>query len=46
MKMSKDKMNIMLLVGASAMSLMIGLVAGCLKEKISKMESCCIIDEL
>ena len=44
--MMKDKMNIMIIVGASAISMMAGLAVGCLKEKMKNMETCCIIDEM
>lgn len=46
MKMSKDKMNWMLLIGGCMVSMAAGMVAGCMKEKMKKMDSCCIIDEL
>ena len=44
--MMQDKKNIMIIVGASAVSMMAGLLVGCLKEKMKNMETCCIIDEM
>ncbi len=44
--MMQNKSNIMIIVGASAMSMMAGLMIGCLKEKMKNMETCCIIDEM
>ncbi len=44
--MMQDKKNIMIVMGVSAVSMMAGLMLGCLKEKMKNMETCCIIDEM
>ncbi len=45
-KMLKDNSNIMVIVGASMVSMAAGLMLGCLKEKMKNMDTCCIIDEM
>ena len=44
-KMKMSKKDIMILAGASIVSMSAGIVVGCLKEKLMK-DTYCIIDEM
>lgn len=44
-KMNKDKMNMILIAGATIISVAAGIAVSCIKNKM-KMDSYCIIDEM
>ena len=47
MKMKQGKMNMIVLLATAMGSMMVGMLIGCMKEKMKmQMDACCIVDEM